>query len=694
MMRAGRWVVLGLATLTASCASVRGAVARAPAPVTADSALLPVPYMSQSELLCGGAAIAMIERWWGRRGVYAEEFAPLVRKAEGGIRTSDMEQAMRSRGWDTQARRTTAAIVQQSVAERVPVIALIQVAKNRYHYIVIVGWSDGQVVYHDPAVAPSVRVDSSEFVRRWDAADRWALLARPPAVVTSNVTTNRATPSAPRPTVAVDSLPCRPFLDRAADAAAANLLANADSTLVAAAAACPAEPLVLRELAGLRFRQGRRDDAARLADEYLRRVPTDSLAWQLLGSARYLTGDAIGALDAWNVVGRPRVDLVRIDGTRRSRFRTLADGLGIAPGEVLTADALALARRRIDDIPSLATTRVSYQAVAGGVVEVRADVVERPLTVPYRELLAVEAMRAAFARQVNVALSTPLGLGELFTAQWRWRRADPRVVLRLDLPALIVIPTVVSFEGSWATFRFADGIGDDTRRASSVSLTSWLRPGLEARTAVRFEHWNANRDFVTTSFGLGLHAADDRLSLLADAEHAVPTTGSVSYDRVSARAAWTLPADRWATVWSVRAGADLTTRSAPLGLWPLAAGGLLRPIPLRAHPLIVDDVLPASRAGRRIVHGGVAADRPVTTFRTVAVGVGIFLDAAQVALPGDASGTERLYLDAGAGLRVGLPGPSARAVRIDVARGVIADQRWGVTAAFVQPLPLRLSRVR
>ncbi|MES3032494.1 MAG: papain-like cysteine protease family protein [Gemmatimonadota bacterium] len=691
-MRTSQWIVLALASVTASCASVRGAVARpaAAVPVAADSSALPVPYVAQSELLCGGAAIAMVERWWGRRGVYAEQFAHLVRKVEGGIRTTDMAEATRARGWDVVAQRATAAEVRQSVRNRVPVIALIQVARDRYHYVVIVDWTAAGVTYHDPAVAPSVHADSATFMQRWSGAESWAMIVRPTATVAATSTSS----TAPAVTVVTDSLPCRPFLDRAADAVAADAIANADSILASAARACPTEPVVLRELAGVRFRQGRRAESAQLAEQYLQRMPGDSLGWQLLASARYLSGDPRGALAAWNVVGRPRVDLVRIEGSRRIRFRTLAEAANIAPGAVLTPTRLGLAQRRLADTPALAAARVSYQPVTGGVVEVRADVVERPLTRPIRELLAVEATRAAFARQVNVALSTPLGLGELFTAHWRWRRADPRVVLRLDLPARIIIPAELSFEGSWATFRFGDDIGVDTRRASSVSVTSWLRPGLEARTAVRFEHWNADRDFVTTSLGVGLHAADDRISLLADAEHAVPTTGNASYDRVSARAAWTLPADRWSTVWSVRAGADFTTRSAPLGLWPLAAGGLLRSIPLRAHPLIVDDVLPASRAGRRIVHGGVAADRPVTTFRSVAVGVGIFLDAAHVALPGDFSGTERLYLDAGAGVRVGLPGPGARAVRIDLARGVVADQRWGVTAAFVQPLPLRLSRVR
>jgi hypothetical protein len=37
-------------------------------------ALLDVPFISQSELLCGGAAAAMVLRYWGERGISAETF--------------------------------------------------------------------------------------------------------------------------------------------------------------------------------------------------------------------------------------------------------------------------------------------------------------------------------------------------------------------------------------------------------------------------------------------------------------------------------------------------------------------------------------------------------------------------------------------------------------------------------------------
>jgi hypothetical protein len=50
--------------------------------------LLDVPFVSQSERLCGGAAAAMVLRYWGERGVTAEDFAGLVDNDAGGIRQS------------------------------------------------------------------------------------------------------------------------------------------------------------------------------------------------------------------------------------------------------------------------------------------------------------------------------------------------------------------------------------------------------------------------------------------------------------------------------------------------------------------------------------------------------------------------------------------------------------------------------
>ncbi len=652
---------------------------------------LAVPYVSQSVLLCGAAAIAMIERWWGRRGVYAEDFASLVAPGAEGILTTDMALTMRARGWETAAGNATMpAFVQQSVTDGIPVVALIRVARNRYHYVVIVEWSAEAVHYHDPAIAPSVRLATRDFMKRWAGANQWAMFVRPAPVAASP-----PPPPVPRvPLPSADSMPCRPWLDQAADAAGDNRLEDADHFLSAAVMQCPSEPVVLRELAGIRFRQGKQVEAARLAAEYARRAPADSLGWQLLASSRYLAGDATGALQAWNAIGRPTIDLLRIDGTRHILFRPLASSIGTLPAHVLTSRHFALAQRRLADVPAISVSRVTYSAVAGGAVEVRAVVVERPRVVRLPELLVVGAVRALAARDAIFALNTPFGAGEQWTAHWRWESADPRVELRLAIPARIGIPGIVSLARSWETYRYNAGALDEQRRASSFSFNGWVRPDIEQQTSVRLERWSGQRDFLAFSIAGALHRSHDRTNVLAQVEHAVPLRGAASYDRVRARAHFALPPDRWLNSWSMHLGADWNSAATPRGLWSIAGGNLSRDIPLRAHPFIVNGRLPSLRVARTIAHGGVAGDRQVGSVGPIALGVGVFVDAASVMSRGDQTVMESRYLDGGAGLRIGLKESKLAALRVDVARGIIAERRWGLSVGLEQMQLVRLHRLR
>ena len=67
--------------------------------------LVSVPFLSQSEDLCGGAAAAMVMRFWGAQGITAESFSALVDHSAGGIATDALTRDLTSRGWMTQAKR-------------------------------------------------------------------------------------------------------------------------------------------------------------------------------------------------------------------------------------------------------------------------------------------------------------------------------------------------------------------------------------------------------------------------------------------------------------------------------------------------------------------------------------------------------------------------------------------------------------
>jgi len=201
--------------------------AQAPASDSTPSrtAALDVPYLPQSVLLCGGAALAMVERWWGRRGVYAEDFASLVKPALGGILQSEMDSTARARGWDTRALRHSPDVIRENLQLGIPAIALIQVAPDRYHYVVVLGWSDGRVVYHDPAGSPFSAMDETRFTKRWNAAGAWALVVQPRTDVVADTTA--AAPVA----VETSAMPCAPWLDQALDAVEAKKFDEAERLL-------------------------------------------------------------------------------------------------------------------------------------------------------------------------------------------------------------------------------------------------------------------------------------------------------------------------------------------------------------------------------------------------------------------------------------------------------------------------------
>ena len=479
-------------------------------------------------------------------------------------------------------------------------------------------------------------------------------------------------------------MPCAPWLDRALDAVAARRLDDASRLLEEASHACPTEALVLRELAGVRFKQGRHAEVIQLAAAYVGLVPGDELGWQLLATSRYLTGDQDGALQAWNQVGRPTVDLVRIDGTKRTRFRELAGAISVSHGTVLTTSGLALARRRLSDIPALRLAAVEYRPVPGGQVEVRVAVVERPIVEPAWRLVAAGAIRALARHEVGFEVASPTGAGELWSTTWRWESARPRAGFRVDLPADLGFPGVIGIEGAWEQFRFrldssTSAVHEDARRSAMVRVGGWVTANLRPSAALRLDRWSGNRRYLAVSVGSELRAERDRLALTANGEYAVALSTHRSYTRGGALAMWASSLGLSRAAWSLRLGVDWASAPAPLGTWPVAGGDLSWAIPLRAHPF-TGGGLPSGRSvGRGIFHAGLAGDHPVYRVGPLVFAVGVFFDGAEMVAAADNSSTGRFYLDGGAGIRIGIAEGQLGVLRIDVARDLLANRGSALT---------------
>ena len=147
-----------------------------PAPLS----LLDVPFISQTELLCGGAAAAMVLRYWGERGVAAESFSDLVDRSAAGIRTDALIADLKRRGWMATGLKGTDETIRDELAKGRPVLTLIEDRPATFHYIVVLAVHERGIVFHDPARAPFLVMSAAEFDRRWRAADRWMGMVLPP----------------------------------------------------------------------------------------------------------------------------------------------------------------------------------------------------------------------------------------------------------------------------------------------------------------------------------------------------------------------------------------------------------------------------------------------------------------------------------------------------------------------------------
>src|ERR1700754_295355 len=70
-------------------------------PDTTIGVRLNVPYLPQTEAMCGGAAAAMLFRYWGETHADVQQFASIADKRAGGIAEEALVDAVARRGWQT-----------------------------------------------------------------------------------------------------------------------------------------------------------------------------------------------------------------------------------------------------------------------------------------------------------------------------------------------------------------------------------------------------------------------------------------------------------------------------------------------------------------------------------------------------------------------------------------------------------------
>ena len=105
----------------------------------AASLAVDVPYLPQTDALCGGAATAMVFRYWGDAHAGIQQFAPLVDRDAGRIADDVLTAAVAARGWSVTRFDGTIARLREQIAAKQPIVVLLADRRDRYHYVVVVG---------------------------------------------------------------------------------------------------------------------------------------------------------------------------------------------------------------------------------------------------------------------------------------------------------------------------------------------------------------------------------------------------------------------------------------------------------------------------------------------------------------------------------------------------------------------------
>ena len=627
--------------------------------------VLDVPFLAQTEALCGGAAAAMVMRYWGAEQARPEAFADLADSGRGGITTGALVERIRSLGFETHPFRAEPALVRHHLDRGRPVIALIEPSPGRLHYVVLVAWRGERVLLHDPALGPFRVEEEARLHRQWAGSDHWALLALPSD---TSVAEDTGPPGGSGLATAPHPDGCDRLVDEAVSRVREDALEDAEQRLSAAVALCPERGRPVRELAAVRFRQRRWREAAIFGARATRLSPEDDHAWRLLATSRFLDNDPEGALRAWNRVGEPILGDVTLTGLERTRHDVVLAWLDLPNGEPLTASRLVHARRRLAELPAAALTRLSFQPTGGGRTRVEAAVIERPLLARPWLLLLRAAADAVTDRQTRLRLDSPARLGGSVELGVRWWERRPAAALAATAPRALGLPGLVGAELGWMeqpyeTAADAEPVVETLRRGA-LTHADWLTPSLRLALELAGERWSDRGPFVSVGGRLDQRLLGDRLALVLDGRASLSLSGEPGFAAGEAVLALRSSAVPRRTVARGRFGLHAASEKAPFGRWPGAGLGHAREPLLRAHPLLENGVISGPAFGRRLLHASVEVEVRLATLGPLRLGVAGFVDWAQA--------RERLSLpragpsltDVGGGLRFWLPG-NLPALRVD-----------------------------
>ena len=658
---------------------------------------LDVPYLSQTEAMCGGAAVAMLFRYWGEAHADIQAFAALADKRAGGITTQALVDAVDRRGWQTRPFAGSIDLLREQLQRGRPVVILIQDRPGRYHFVVVTGLTGNEVIVHDPAWGPSRHVPVKRLLRDWRPTGLWSLLILPGNARQAEAAGTGRVPQPHHGQLTLAATPVETDVSGAAPSACDRLLASAvdevgrrglseaDAILGDIRARCPDSAGPVRELAAVRFAERRWPEASALAQQAVARDPQDEYAWDVLASSRFIQHDLFGALRAWNRIGKPRVDTVRIEGLERTKYALVAESLDLRPSALLTEERFLRAERRLAQLPDRASARVSFTPQVDGFASVDVAVAERRSRPRGRIEWAAAGMQVVLDREVEITVPGWRGQGDLWTGSWRWWDHRPRVAFAFAMPRVGTLPGVWRVEGSWEAQTYEVGgraTGSTVREERAhggVAITDWIRGNLRYELTAGLDSWNGMRRAASVGALLDRRWARDRLSVAADATVGMPLTTDPGFRsaglRISFRSStrdWRRPVNADSVgpggALGLTGGFNAVSTAAPLALWPGAGEGRARRPLLRAHPLLVEGVISGAMFGERLAYANTEAQQWFEKPLLVRIGLAAFADVARVWRP-LSSTADPFQVDVGLGLRLKVPGRQG-ILRVDFGRGI------------------------
>jgi len=230
--------------------------------------------------------------------------------------------------------------------------------------------------------------------------------------------------------------------------------------------------------------------------------------------------------------------------------------------------------------------------------------------------------------------------------------------------------------GAWERQTYNAGAGQpilETRSGGAFATADWLAPDFRYELAAGVDSWNDTRRTGSVRAALQGRFLDDRLALEASGEYFSPISEGPWFSNASVSGAFRTSRRGAGLVHTVRGGLDTASAHAPLALWSGAGDGMARPHLLRAHALLVDDIVSGPAFGRSLLYVTAESTRWLAAPRLIRLGLAAFADAAEASRRLQDGSV--MHVDAGAGVRLRLPGTGTRMVRADYAVGLRDGQQ-------------------